>query len=114
MGLERRGMTRIGVLTGMLLSSPVLAQERAQSAPETVATNPSDDILVQARRRSESIEDVPASVRVLDSAEMERLAVRDVVDYTRLTPGAILVGSGPKYLNDIAVRGLGGGGLGFS
>ena len=114
MGLERRGMTRIGVLTGMLLSSPVLAQERAQSAPETVATNPSDDILVQARRRSESIEDVPASVSVLDSAEMERLAVRDVVDYTRLTPGAILVGSGPKYLNDIALRGQGGGRLGFS
>lgn len=114
MGLERRGMTRIGVLTGMLLSSPVLAQERAQSAPETVATNPSDDILVQARRRSKSIEDVPASVSVLDSAEMERLAVRDVVDYTRLTPGAILVGSGPKYLNDIALRGQGGGRLGFS
>jgi len=114
MVLDRRDATRIGMLAGILLSAPALAQEKDKPAAEAVVAAPSDDIVVMARRRSESIEDVPASVSVMDSKEMERLAVRDVVDYTRLTPGAILIGSGPKYLNDIALRGQGGGRLGFS
>lgn len=94
----------------------------AQVARAEPSTNPADPdanvpdggIIVVARKRAESIEDVPASVGVLSGDEMARLGVVDVADYTRVTPGAMLIASGPQYLNDIALRGQGGGRLGFS
>ncbi len=73
-----------------------------------------DEITVVARRREEGLSDVPASVGALNAEQFERLAIKDVADYTRQTPGAILIGSGPAYLNDVAIRGQGGGRLGFS
>ncbi|MCW3834445.1 TonB-dependent receptor [Sphingomonas canadensis] len=86
----------------------------AYDAEASTQADPGDEIVVQARRRAESIEDVPASVSVLSDDDLERLSVRDVADYTRQTPGALLISSGPQYLNDIALRGQGGGRLGFS
>ena len=85
-------------------------------AQSTGATDTGDgtEIIVQARRVGESIQDVPASVSVLNADSIARLAIENVADYTRQTPGAILIGSGPEYLNDIALRGQGGGRLGFS
>jgi len=110
----RRWNAHVGMIAGVMWSGPVLAQDLPQQTTLAQADIGSADILVQARRRTESIEDVPASVSVLGEVEMERLSIRDVADYTRQTPGAILIGSGPEYLNDIALRGQGGGRLGFS
>ncbi|WP_370338751.1 TonB-dependent receptor [Parvularcula marina] len=73
-----------------------------------------DVITVQARKRDEAIEDVPASITAISDEDAERLALQDVADYIRQTPGAILVASGPDYLSDITLRGQGGGRLGFS
>lgn len=73
-----------------------------------------DTITVQARKRDESIEDVPASVTAISADLAEQLVLDDVEDYVRQIPGGILVASGPDYLNDIALRGQGGGRIGFS
>jgi len=122
MGFRTWGAASVAVAIGLVQAMPAQAQVQDGASPlaaksatdEAAGEAITGDILVQARRRSESIEDVPASVSVLEAAELERLAVRDVADYTRQTPGAILIGSGPEYLNDIALRGQGGGRLGFS
>ena len=73
-----------------------------------------DIVVVQARKRAESIQDVPASVTAISEERSELLNLSDVDDYIRQVPGAILVASGPSYLDDIAIRGQGGGRLGFS
>lgn len=73
-----------------------------------------DTITVQARKRDESIEDVPASVTAINGDLADQLVLEDVDGYIRQIPGAVLVASGPDYLNDIALRGQGGGRLGFS
>ncbi len=111
-----RSGAALAALTIACMAAPAHAQVEGADAVATpaVQSDPGNEILVQARRRAESIEDVPASVSVLSDDEMERLNVRDVADYTRQTPGAILISSGPQYLNDIALRGQGGGRLGFS
>lgn len=87
------------------------AEQDAVSAGGSSAT---DDIIVVARKRAESIEDVPSSVSALSAGDIERLGVRDLADLTRQVAGAMLVASGPAYLNDITLRGQGGGRLGFS
>ena len=65
-------------------------------AQSTGATDTGDgtEIIVQARRVGESIQDVPASVSVLNADSIARLVIENVADYTRQTPGAILIGIG--------------------
>lgn len=106
----------ITALTVACAAAPAWAQasDSQESDPPAAQNDFGGEILVQARRRSETIEDVPASVSVLTDDDIERLNIRDVADYTRQTPGAILVSSGAQYLSDIALRGQGGGRLGFS
>lgn len=109
---------RVGVaLSGIVISLAATNAQAQVADTETAASSSAQDsqeILVVARRRAEALEDVPASVGVLSSEEIERLAIRDVADYTRQTPGAVLIASGPSYLSDIGLRGQGGGRLGFS
>jgi len=73
-----------------------------------------DQIIVQARKRDEAIEDVPSSVTALSFDAIEDLIMEDVADIVRQIPGGILIASGPDYLDDIALRGQGGGRLGVS
>lgn len=73
-----------------------------------------DAIVVIARKRVEDVGSVPVSIGVATSEALERMGIVDVADLTRVTPGAVLIASGPEYLNDIALRGQGGGRLGFS
>ena len=109
-----QGGVALMVMAGAVATTPARAQDAPAPAPDTTAQADGGDILVQARRRSESIEDVPTSVSVLSSTDLERAGVTDTADLTRQLPGAVLVASGPAYLNDIALRGQGGGRLGFS
>ncbi|MDF7774798.1 TonB-dependent receptor [Sphingomonas sp. AOB5] len=110
----RAGVALSSLVLACAAAAPALAQDAQPQDTETAEAPRGEEIVVQARRRDESIEDVPASVSVLTSDDLERLNVKDVADYTRQTPGAILIGSGPQYLDDIALRGQGGGRLGFS
>lgn len=116
-GALRRNSFKWRLLAGAALAAPcaLAAPAHAQTA-STSAENAarSDEIIVQARKRDESIQDVPASVSSFSEERSELLNLEDVDDYVRQTPGAILIASGPSYLDDIAIRGQGGGRLGFS
>jgi iron complex outermembrane receptor protein len=73
-----------------------------------------DSIVVTARKRVESISDVPASISAISAEDRENLVLDGMRDYLRQVPGATLVSSGPEYLQDITIRGQGSGRLGFS
>lgn len=102
-----KGASTLAVITAALIGTSAYADE-APSQDDT------GEIYVVARKRTEVAEKVPVSVGVMSDEDLARLSIKDVADYTRQTPGAILIGSGPEYLNDIALRGQGGGRLGFS
>lgn len=102
-----KGASTLAVITAALIGTSAYADE----APSQDGTG---EIYVVARKRTEVAEKVPVSVGVMSDEDLARLSIKDVADYTRQTPGAILIGSGPEYLNDIALRGQGGGRLGFS
>ena len=84
------------------------------SEEQAEASTSIDVITVRARKREESIEDVPQSVTAISGDAAEEMGLQDVEGYVRQIPGAILVASGPDYLHDITLRGQGGGRLGFS
>ena len=67
------------------LSAPAFAQ--TEQAGEGVAE---PEIIVQARRRDESIQDVPLTVNAVSAETIEKLNIRDLKDITAVVPGLVL------------------------
>lgn len=82
-------------------------------AQETGASTESE-IVVTARRREESLTNVPAAVSAITADDTDNLVIESTPDMVRQLPSATLVNAGPAYSNEISIRGQGGGRLGFS
>ncbi len=83
-------------------------QDRASSGQETPAgVRPSDEIVVTARRREETLQDVPIAISVVSQEELTRRNLESVTDLQASTPS--LSATGP-YRNTpiISIRGQGG------
>jgi len=72
------------ILTTVVPLTPVAAQEQQVSG----------DILVTAQRRSENIQDVPASVSAFDSATLRNLNVQNIGDVVQAIPNVIYQDNG--------------------
>lgn len=113
-------MTKAGLLgtTALMVLLTMAGAAAAQTAPpqtpEAQQTDEIGEIIVTARRRSEQLQDVPASVTAITEADRETLVLDGIDDYLRQVQGANLVSSGPEYLNDISIRGQGSGRIGFT
>lgn len=76
-------------------------EQKAQAARET------GDIVVTAQRREQSIQSVPASITAFGQAAITSLAISNVNDITRLTPGLVISrASGEGSSTSIAIRGI--------
>ncbi|MFT3976109.1 MAG: TonB-dependent receptor [Sphingomonas bacterium] len=76
-------------------------EQKAQAAQET------GDIVVTAQRREQSIQSVPASITAFGQAAITSLAISNVNDITRLTPGLVISrASGEGSSTSIAIRGI--------
>lgn len=70
--------------------------------------------MVSARKREETLQDVPVAVTALDKAALERYAVDDLVDAAKMTPQLTLNAGGSNAGAILYLRGIGSGGnLGF-
>jgi iron complex outermembrane recepter protein len=72
------------------------------------AAGESQEVIVTASRRTESVQDVPMSIQVLTGATLARLNVQTFDDFVGYLPGVTAHGVGPAQ-NHILMRGLGGG-----
>ena len=48
-----------------------------------------EEIVVTARKRTESVQDIPLSISVYDEQFIEAAGIRDIDDIARLTPGLV-------------------------
>ncbi len=84
----------------MALSMPAFAQDAADDGISS-----GDEIVVQARRRDESLQDVPLTVQAVTGQDLQRLEIRRFEDVSKLVPGLSLdkaVGAGASA----SLRGL--------
>ncbi len=82
----------------------------AQEGPQT-AQGPADEntIIVTARRQSERLQDVPASVSVLTASTLEKTGADSADDFAQLTPGVTIVtGTAEAGDTQINIRGING------
>jgi len=94
-------------LGAMVLAAPAVAQ---QAAPAADAAQEDDNaIIVTARRQSESLQDVPASVTVFGADTLAKTGVQRADDFIQLTPGVTIVtGTADAGDTQINIRGING------
>ena len=90
-----RHFTRRALLTGAACASLIPVAAAAQDASEAQATPTSDtsdsaDIVVTALKRSERLQDVPASVSVVSATDLTKQGVVRFSDYATRVPGLSL------------------------
>lgn len=93
-------------LGAIALSAPAAAQDAPDAAP---AAEEEGAIIVTARRQSETLADVPASVTVLTAETLAKSGVQRADDFIQLTPGVTIVtGTAEAGDTQINIRGING------
>lgn len=94
---------RVAVLCGaslFVLSMPAHAQETApgaetdaQTAEEGTGVAATNEIIVTARRRNETLQDVPQTINAVSRDTIERLRINNAADIATVTPGVSIEGA---------------------
>ncbi len=104
--LSSRTLFSLGAALAALSAQPAFAQDAA--APEAAAEEDSGDIVVTARRREESLLDVPIAVTAFSGAQLERAGAIDITDLANVTPNTTLENSrGTNNTLTAFIRGVG-------
>lgn len=93
--------------TALTISLPnvALAQEVPVETPAQAGeATDTGEIIVTARRESESLQDVPVSVQVVTGDRLEKLAITSVEEVSKLAPGLTLVNAGSS--TSVTLRGV--------
>jgi iron complex outermembrane receptor protein len=102
MGIRLRTALFSGVALASFAATPAFAQAPAAGADET------GDIVVTARRREESLIDVPISMSAISGAQLERTGAIDITDISNSTPNVTLeVSRGTNSTLTAFIRGVG-------
>ena len=83
------GASEIVIAALCMLSVPAYAVDKSDATrgANAPASDRSDDIIVTARRREESLQDVPLSVQAFSAETLAERSVLQVSDLTRVVPG---------------------------
>lgn len=81
----------LGILAALPLS--LRAADAADAQPETYqGYTLIEEVLVEARRRSESLQDVPLSITALTDGSLRNLGVDEIKDLSSFAPGLDIEG----------------------
>ncbi len=67
-----------------------------------------DEIIVTARRKSESLQDIPGSITALTSATLAKAGVSRAEDFIGMTPGVTMVNAAEAGDTQVNIRGING------
>ena len=84
------------------LATPAMAQNTGSTGS---GASESDQIIVTARRRDESLQDVPMTVGVVTSETLEKLNIQNFEDIETVVPGLTLNNAGNGFGTTASVRG---------
>jgi iron complex outermembrane recepter protein len=95
----------------LLAQADAAADSTQAPVPSTTSTyappgEALEEIVVTAQKRSEKMQDVPASVSVLSGRQIENLRATQLADYAAYVPGLTLTGGGTPGQVSLTLRGL--------
>jgi len=93
-------------LASMSVQSVYGAGHESSPPTESATAGGRDEIVVTARKRSESLQDVPLSVQALSAEEIQRANIVDLADLTNFTPGVALFENIDRGYGQVFIRGM--------
>ncbi len=101
--------TKVATLLAGFSSIAFAAPAFAQAAAPAENAEASTEIIVTARRQSERLIDVPASITVITAETLTKTGVSDAAGFVQLTPGVTIVtGTAEAGDTQINIRGING------
>ncbi|GFE79785.1 TonB-dependent receptor [Steroidobacter agaridevorans] len=92
----------------VLLASAASAQTQPAAGATAAGAEASfglEEIIVTARRKAESLQDVPQTVDAVTADEIERLSLQQFTDVQAIVPGLTLTGGSNGYTTAATIRG---------
>ncbi|MBW8815324.1 MAG: TonB-dependent receptor [Caulobacterales bacterium] len=106
--LKTAGKGRLGAGVGLSALAIAFGAHAAGSVPKAAADDVQlDELVVTAQKREQRLEDVPAAVTVVNSAQLQRSGARSVTDISLLTPGLNAATGGSEATTVVRIRGIG-------
>jgi hypothetical protein len=109
-GIVMRASTKLGHLVGAAVLASLsitTAEVRAQGAADELKL---EEVTVTARKREESLQDVPLSITAFSAEAIEKAGIYDVRDLVRLSPNVVLQTTGGngtgRFMPNLTFRGL--------
>ncbi|MCR9194441.1 MAG: TonB-dependent receptor [Hyphomonas sp.] len=102
------GQASVLAFAGLLVSAPAVSQE---DTAENSGDMKLQTVTVTAQKRTENLQDVPASLQVLGGSELDSQGVSNFEDYVALLPSVSFAGQGPGN-SQVFMRGISSGGDG--
>ena len=100
------GASALALAVGTTAQAQTTAPAQAAPAaaePETVTLK---EIVVTARRKAESVQDVPQTVDAVQAATLQKLEIKEFSDVQALVPGLSLEANGTGYQAQASLRGV--------
>jgi iron complex outermembrane recepter protein len=88
------GFSALAGVSMLCLAAPGYAQNTGEAEVATTAEDTEGTIIVTARRREESLQDVPVSINAVTPEDIAELNLRDFEDLESVVPGLSLVDEG--------------------
>lgn len=105
---QKRAFVPMAVIAAGAFTGPTIAAQQ-----ETTANSALEEVVVTARKRSESLQETPVAISAMTGAMLESAAVRDLSDASRFVPNLSLTKggaiSGSSAAAAIFIRGVGQG-----
>ena len=109
--LSARALLQLGAAVSALVAAPAFAQTAPAAPATTQADRPvaeEGDILVTARRREETLLDVPIAITTFSGAQLNQSGAADITDIGNYTPNVTLeVSRGTSSTLTAFIRGIG-------
>ncbi|GAB7554500.1 TonB-dependent receptor [Novosphingobium sp. 11B] len=107
-GARNTALIKLALASSALtcISAPAFAQDAAPQAADTAVVDP-NEIIVSARRRSETLQETPIAITAVSAAMLENKASANIGDLQGAAPGLLITqqNSGAQAAN-ISIRGL--------
>jgi iron complex outermembrane receptor protein len=93
-------------LLGLTIASPTMAQTAPAADDVAKESAGSGDIVVTARRRAETLNDVPLAITAISGDQLNAAGAQNLRDIAQLTPGLIVIDAGAQFYTTPTIRGL--------
>lgn len=100
--------TKLGFAIAAALSGAAAMHVAQAAAADASADATLEEVIVTARKRAENLQDVPISIDVYTSKDLQNLAISKFEDYATMTPSISFISAGPGT-QTLVMRGVSDG-----